>query len=186
MARRGRPRTKAGKRLDGRIGVLAQITEADKRARLAETSQVASQPHRRWARDPLDPRLATALGRFVIRHGLRSELFDAAGEWIATYRRWLAAKGVPDQLHAQTLGGGLGPSKATVDAWWRDIERVEARLREYGQGALLGVRHLCLDDCDLPLEAVADTIVGLRVVAVEMGRLPKGAHPFVNCERRAA
>jgi hypothetical protein len=186
MARRGRPRTKAGKRLDSRIGVLAQITEADKRARLAETSQVASQPHRRWARDPLDPRLATALGRFVIRHGLRSELFDAGDHYADLFARWAAAKGIPHPRRRHMVGGGVGPSDATVDAWWREIEGIENALRRYGK-AYVNVRHLCLDDEDLPPEAAADTITGLRVVAVQIGRLPERTNPFVSAlERRAA
>lgn len=186
MARRGRPRTKASNRLDAKIGVLAQIMEADRKQRLAETSVVMAQPHRAWARDPGDPRLASALGRFVVRHGLRSELFDAGSEWTATYRRWRAASTIPDPLHSQSIGTGLGPSEAIIASWWRDIERVEAALLCYGQDAYHGVRHLLLDDFDLPDGATADTITGLRVVAVELGRLPKGAHPFVSMGRMAA
>lgn len=167
--------------IDGKIGAtLAQIQSADRKARLAETAVVAYQPHRRGAPDPLDHRLASALGRFVIRHGLRSELFDAAEAWSAIYRAWRAAKGVPDPLHGSTLGAGDGPSDELVDTWWREIVRVERALKVHGLTAWLGVRHLCLDNSDVPDDAVADVIVGLRVVAVEMGMLPNGAHPFVN------
>jgi hypothetical protein len=182
MAKRGRPRKLIAREPNGRAQrpSLAQIKEAERKQRLAETAVVMAQPHRAWARDPGDPRLASALGRLVIRHRLRSELFDAGSEWTGIYRRWRAASAIPDPLHSQSLGGGLGPSDRLVASWWADIVRVENALRQYGQGAYLGVRHVLLDDADLPDEAIADAIVGLRVVAVEMGRLPKGAHPFVD------
>lgn len=182
MAKRGRPRKSGAREANGRRQrpTRAQIEAADKQARLAETAQVAQQPHRRSAPDPRDPRLSTALGRFVIRHGLRSELFEAGSEWSAIYRRWRAAKGVPDPLHSSDIGTGVGPSKAIVDKWWRDMERVEAALRPYGQGALLGARSLCMDDCDVTDAAAPDAIVGLRVIAVEMGWLAKSAHPFLG------
>lgn len=183
MARRGRPRKQGVRQPNGQLkrATLAQIVEADHKSRMAQTALVASQPHRAWAPDPLDPRLATALGRFCIRYKVRSELHDAGEEWASTFRRLMAAKGVPDPLHTSTLGtGGGGPSAATVEGWERDVERIEKALRPYGQGAWLGVRHLCLDNADLPDEAAADTIVGLRVLAITLGRLPAGAHPFVE------
>jgi hypothetical protein len=85
------------------------------------------------------------------------------------------------------VGGGLGPSDATVAAWWREIEGIEDALRVYGR-AYVNVRHLCLDEEDLPIEAAADTIAGLRALAVQIGRLPERAHPFVLAvdNRRAA
>jgi hypothetical protein len=188
MARRGRPRKQGLREANGRPqrSTLAQIVEADHKQRMAETAVVAAHPHRAWAPDPLDPRLATALGRFCIRYKVRSELYDAASEWASIYRSWRAAKGVPDPLHTGGMGTGAGPSPATVAGWWREIERVEKALRPYGQGAFVGVRHLCLDDSDVPDEAAADVIAGLRVVAVEMGRITKGAHPFVDARRMAA
>tara|TARA_R110000868_G_scaffold343178_1_gene604250 strand:+ start:81 stop:644 length:564 start_codon:yes stop_codon:yes gene_type:complete len=187
MARRGRPRTKAGNRLDAKIGVLAQIQDADKKTRLSETAQVKAQPHRAWAPDPDDPRLSCALGRFVIFYGLRSELFDAGDHYGLVFARWAAAKGIPHPTRHDMIGGGLGPSDATVAAWWREIEGIEDALRRYGL-AYIHVRHLCLEDEDLPAEAAADAITGLRAVAVEIGRLPEMAHPFVAPvhNRRAA
>lgn len=189
MAKRGRPRKGGYREKSGRLQrpSLAQLMAAEHKQRMAETAAVAAQPHRAWAPDPHDPRLATALGRFCIRHKLRSELFDAGKEWAETYRRLLAALGAPDPQHSSSLGsGGEGPSKATIDGWERKIESVEIGLRQYGQSAYLGVRHLCMDDAEIPPHEVADTIVGLRVLAVHFGRLPKGAHPFVNSHRAAA
>ena len=183
MARRGRPRKSGAREKNGRLQrpTLAQLMDADHRQRMAETAVVAAQPHRAWAPDPSSPWLASALGRFCIRYKVRSELYDAASEWTAIYRRWRAASTIPDPLHSSSLGSGLGPSEGTIAAWWRDIERVERALLEgYGQVVLLAVRHLCLDDEDLPHEAAAEALIGLRVVAVQMGRLPEGAHPFVE------
>lgn len=179
MTGRGRPRTKARNRLNAKIGVLAQIQTADKKSRLSETAQVCAQPHRAWAPDPLDPRLGSALGRFTIRQRLRSELYDAGDQYAALFARWAAAKGIPHPTRRHMVGGGLGPSDATVAAWWREIEAIEGALRLYGL-AYVNVRHLCLEDEDLPPEATADAITGLRAVAVVVGRLPERAHPFVS------
>lgn len=186
MAKRGRPRKAGARQPNGQLRrpTLAQLMEADHRQRMAETAVVAAQPHRAWAPDPHDPRLATALGRFCIRYRVRSELYDAGIEWTETYRRWRAASAIPDPLHSGALGNGQGAADATVLAWERCIERVEEALKPYGQGAWLGVRHLCLDDDDLPPDAAPDAIVGLRVLAVTLGRLPAGAHPFVDCVNR--
>jgi hypothetical protein len=191
MAKRGRPRKSGARQPNGQLRrpTLAQLQENEYQRRMSETAVVAAQPHRAWAKDPRDPKLATALGRFCVFYAVRSELYEAGVEWANTYRRLLAAKGCPDPLHQSTLGrGGDGPSDATVDAWERDVERVENALRPYGSGALVGVRHLCMDNADLPAEAAADAIVGLRVLAVTLGRLPKGAHPFARPveKRRAA
>jgi hypothetical protein len=188
MAKRGRPRKSGHRETSGRLQrpTLAQLKDADTAKRLRETDAVAMQPHRRWAPDPRDPRLESALGRFAIRNRLRAELIDAGREWGETYRRWCAAKGVPDALHARALGaGGAGPSAATVDAWDREILRIDARLREHGSIAYLAARSLCLDNADISSEATDDAIVGLRVVAEELGRLPRGAHPFVDSRAAA-
>jgi hypothetical protein len=183
MAKRGRPRKQTAREANGRAKrpTLAQLKDAESRQRLAETDFVANQPHRRGARNPRDPRIITAHGRFCDRYGLRDEIFLAAEKLAETYRRWRAAKGIPDPQHSSAMGsGGAGPSKSTVDGWWRDIERVEKELRLYGSGVYVSIRHLIQDGQDVPEEAAADTIVGLRVVAVRLGRLPAGSHPFVR------
>jgi hypothetical protein len=191
MAKRGRPRKQALREPNGRVKrpTLAQLKQAELSQRMAETDFVANQPHRRGARNPRDPRISTAHGRFCDRHRLREEIYQAAEQLAETYRRWRAAKGIPDPQHSSAMGsGGDGPSPSTVDGWWREIERVEAELRRYGSDAYVGVRHLLQDGQDVPDEASADTIVGLRVVAVQLGRLPAGAHPFASAveKRRAA
>jgi hypothetical protein len=189
MAKRGRPRKSGHREASGRLQrpTLAQLKNVEAAKRLRETDAVASQPHRRWAPDPRDPRLATALGRFCVRYKARTELYDAGVEWTETYRRLLAALGAPDPNHSSALGsGGDGPSKATIDGWERKIEGVERAVLKYGQSAYHGIRQLCMEDADVPGHEAADAILGLRVLAVTLGRLPSGAHPFVDSGRAAA
>ena len=154
------------------------LTEAE--VYRANMQQVASQPHRRDFRDPLSPRLDSALGRLCERLGLRSELFDAGRDYAELMRRWRAAKGCPDPVHTGAIGSGQGPSDATVNGWWRQIERIEAALRYQGTISYLAVRHLCLDGADISPEVERDAVAGLCIVAHELGRLPVGAHPFAR------
>jgi hypothetical protein len=180
MGKRGRPRKAGARYADGK---LKRPTREQMRAiegdRYRENmQQAANQPHRRWAANPLDQRLESALGRFCAFYGLRGELFDAGRAWGDVYRRWRAANCIPDPLHSSALGGGAGPSEATVAGWWRDIQRVETALRGHGSIAFLAARSLCLDDADISPEAKDDAIVALTVVAVEMGRLPRRGGPF--------
>lgn len=182
MAKRGRPRKQGVVReANGRPQrpSLAQIEAADKRARLVETAQAAGQPHRVGWPNPRDPKLASALGRFSIRHKLRDELYDAGIAYADLTRRWRAAWGVPDPTHSDSLGGGLGPSEATVARWWKDIEAIENALRRKSPTHYLAARHLCIDDGDLPDDARAVAIEALMVLAEETGRDVQD-HPFVG------
>jgi len=191
MAKRGRQR-KAGARYPSgelkRPTTLAQIEEAERKKRLAETAPVMAQPHRAWAgKQAGHPWLENALGRFIISRKLREELYHAGDHYALTFARWAAAKGIPHPKRRHMVGGGLGPSDATVAGWWREIEGMEGALRQYGR-AYINVRHLCLDDEDLGDSEAADTLAGLRALAVHLGRLPETAHPFVSAvdNRRAA
>lgn len=186
MSRVGRPR-KAGPRTKSgalRKPTLQQIKEAEAKEYRENMQTVANQPHRRNAPDPLDRRLSSALGRFCIAHGLRSELFDAGEEWGNLLRRWRAAKGVPDPMHTGGMGSGLGPSDDTVDGWERLIRRIEAALKALDSTETIWrlTRSICIDDED---PRPGDTrhvfvICGLRSVAGELGRLSRSAHPFVR------
>jgi len=180
MAKRGRPRKTGLRYADGKLRkpTLEQLKEASAAQYRENMAQAANQPHRRWARDPLDARLESALGRFCLANRVRGELYDAGRAFGDVYRRWRAAKGIRDPLHSSSLGGGDGPSAETVAGWWRTIERVEARLRPHGSIAYLAVRSLCLDDADISTEAADDAIEGLRIVAQEMLRVPVVSHPF--------
>jgi hypothetical protein len=182
MAKRGRPRKQGARYPSGglRRPTLAQIEEAERKKRLAETASVMAQPHRAWAgKQAGHPWLENALGRFVVGRKLREELYHAGDYYALTFARWAAAKGIPHPKRRHMVGGGVGPSAATVAAWWREIEGMEAALRQYGK-AYIHVRHLCLDGEDLPDEAASDALTGLRALAVHLGRLPERSHPFVD------
>lgn len=182
MARVGRPR-KAGPRTKSgalRKPTLQQIKEAEAKEYRENMQPVANQPHRRNAPDPLDRRLSSALGRFCIAHGLRSELFDAGEEWGNLLRRWRAAKGVPDPMHTGGMGSGLGPSDDTVDGWERLIRRIEKSLETAGRRVWLATRSLCIDDVEPYSSEAKWAIEGLQAVAGELGRLSRTAHPFVR------
>lgn len=166
-------------------GKLKQPSAKDRALKDAELyranmAQVASQPHRRDFADPISPRLECALGRFCERQRLRSELFDAGREYADLLRRWRVAKGCPDPVHTGGMGSGQGPSDAVVASWWKQIERIEAGLRRESFLPFLAVRHLAIDDRDIPATATAHAVEGLCIVAQELGRLPVGAHPFVR------
>jgi hypothetical protein len=141
---------------------------------------VGDQPHRRDLPDPLHHWGATALGRFCLRHRLRSELFHAGEKYEETWRRFITAKGVPDHKHHGGMGSGLGPSDETVNRWEAQIEGAEEALRRAQGRVYIAMRHLCLDDADLPATDHSDAIVGLRILAERLVGLPVSAHPFVN------
>jgi hypothetical protein len=187
MAKRGRPRKSGARYADGKLRkpTLEQLKEASAAQYRENMAQAAAQPHRRGARDPLSPKLADALGRFCEALRLRDELHDAGQEFGHIVRSWRAAKGVPESVRRDATGTGRGPSDETVDRWWREIERVEGKLREHGQITLLAARSLCVDDCDISPEVHEDAVVGLRVVARELGRWQDWQHPFVHSRAAA-
>jgi hypothetical protein len=181
-----RPRKYGPRDAAGRLKkpTLQQIKEAEAKKHRENMQTVANQPHRRGYSDPLDRRLTSALGRFCIGQRLRSELYDAGEEWAGVLRRWRAAKGVPDPLHTGGMGTGQGPSDKTVDDWERLIRRIENALHLEGKDVWLLTRNVCIEDQD-PYSCEVDVVVrGLRAVAVELGRLPATAHPFLT-ERAA-
>jgi hypothetical protein len=189
MAKRGRPRKSGHRETNGRLQrpTLEQMRAIETAQRLRETDVVAMQPHRRWAKNPRDERLESALGRFVLAHGLRSELLDAGLSWAKQFKRWCQIHGVRAPYPTTPRGGGgADPEDDEIDRVNRTIDAIDYELKGRGQIAYLGARSLCLDDADISTEATADAIAGLVVVAVHLGRLPRGAHPFVDSRRAAA
>jgi hypothetical protein len=179
MAKRGRPR-KAGERGSGgrlKKPTLEQIMDADKAKRRENKLFVASQPHRRYLPEPFSERAASALGRFCMVYQLREELYQAGMHYSELTRRWRGAWGCPDPIHSDSLGGGLGPSEAAVETWWRHIEGIEKALRAKSMRHYAAARHLCVDDGDLPEDVVGLAIEALQIVADQTGRSVAG-HPF--------
>jgi hypothetical protein len=190
MAKRGRPRKSGHRETNGRLQrpTLEQMRAIETAQRLRETDVVAMQPHRRWARNPRDPILESALGRFIEANRLRAELLHAGRSWARKFRVWCLIHGVRAPYPVTPGAGGGGPDMAPeeIDRINRTIDAIEARLKERGQIAYLGARSLCLDDADISTEVTADAIAGLVVVAVELGRLPAKDSPFVDSRRAAA
>jgi hypothetical protein len=142
--------------------------------------QVAIQPHRRAFRDPLDPRLENALGRFCVLHRLRGELYDAGNEWAEIRRSWNAAKGAPSEVRLGHGGSGAGPSDATVARWGRMLQDIDEALTDVNAATLWAVRRLCIDDVLPPREYERFLVPGLSIVAVTLGRVESNVHPFVR------
>lgn len=177
---KGRKRAAGQREANGRLKrpTVAQLKEIEAARYRENMRQVAAQPHRRSAPDPLDPRLENALGRFCVRLKLRPELYDAGQEWASIVRRWRAAKGCPEPMLRGPQGSGLGPSEATVAAWTRLVVEVERELSAHGQAVWFAARQVCIDDNDLALDQDEAGVLGLIEVAKALGRIARNAHPF--------
>lgn len=178
MAKAGRKRKVASREANGRIQrpSKAERDAARLRAEQGERSTVLAQPHRLGNYDQL---CASALGRHVLDHRLRRELYDAGEEYAATTRRWRAAKGVPEPF----ITGGSGNGAGTTD---EAVERLEVRLaamRKYiaaesGERALATLDRVALDDMAIP-SALGFLVTGaLMALAQHLGMASVGAHPY--------
>jgi hypothetical protein len=163
-----------------------QREERRRRKMIAEQTAVKSvvlaQPHRAWYHNPEEPMLESALGRLCARYRLNKVLFDAALEFMVLSYRVLRGSGCPVPF---TLGGGgggtgEGPSKATRDRWERDLFGLESELRRVARQdrALVAVRHLVMENEDLPVHQEAIAINGLMALARAMDK-DVGGHPFL-------
>ena len=177
---KGRKRMSGNREANGRVKrpTLAQLKQQEADRYRANMQQVAQQPHRRGARNPMDPRLENALGRFCVAHSLAGELYDAGQEWASICRRWRSAKGVPDPQHTGGMGSGMGPADDTVAAWGKIKLRVERELAAQGDAVWFATRQLCLDCNDLGADQDEAAKIGLHVVAQNLGRLSRSIHPF--------
>jgi len=158
---------------------IEQLKQMEAERYRENMQQAAQQPHRRGFRDPLDPRLESALGRFCAIRGLRGELYDAGHEWADMRRSWNQAKGVPSQIK---LGGGTGagPSDATVARWGRILNDIDEALYDANAATLWAVRRLCIDNVAPSREFEPYAIRGLTIVAETLGRVESNVHPFVR------
>lgn len=178
------------KRKPGRrhpCGKLIQPTaqeraEIAKRQGMVELQTVMNQPHRRDAADPRDEWLETELGRFCRRHRLREEIKKGAEEWADISRLFRAAWGAPMPERLGSIGvTGEGPSWATVEAWRGQLQNIEDKL--YGDTGRNKARYSAT--YNLVFRGLAPTrelepyaLDGLRVVAIELGRMSKRDAPF--------
>ena len=172
---------KTGKReANGRLQrpTLAQLKNIEAERYRENMQQVASQPHRVGFRDPMDPRLESALGRFCVIHGLRRELYQAGLDWAEMRRSWNSAKGVPDSEHHGGMGTGQGPSPETVERWKRRLFDIDEALYDHNAATMWATRRLCIDGWTPTGDFVPFVVKGLAVVALTLGAIDAKEHPF--------
>lgn len=170
------PRREANGRL--KRPTLAQIKAAEREREDVEKATVLAQPHRLG---DMDQKLESALGRFVVRNRLRSELYVAGTRLFVLVWSWRAAVGAPMPLHIprESLLVSDGPGKDKV--WQRKINGCQRAIaRVCGPGAWRPVSNLCVHDWPA-LDADKDIIVqGLSALAVEFGLVDsRGFVPFL-------
>lgn len=169
--RSGRPR-KTGERYPSgqlkRPNTVQQIAEAERARADQEKIAVLSQPHRRGEQSQL---AGSALGRFILKHKLRSECYDSAEQWAIIKRKWLSAMGarLPEKIH----GTGADIPLELVNSWRdQDYEAQQAMLRYGGPDGLLSVTWMAFDDFEFA--PGADAVLAkkaLLALAVYFGQL---------------
>jgi hypothetical protein len=170
---RGRPRKKDAERYPSgqlkRPTTIEQMAAAEKAREEAEMVTVLRQPHRiAFGRSQM---AECALGRFVLKHRLRSELFQAGDAWANTKRKWLSVKGAP--LPDKPGGTGADVPSEIVDKWAAEaLEGEQAMMRAGGPGGLLSVVWMAFDGFDFaPGADVGHAMAALMALAVATGRL---------------
>lgn len=166
------------KRKPGHREPNGRIRRMDDRARDAfnvEKLTVLSQPHRRGERE--DQKQASPLGRFVIRHKLREELYDAGNEYGGMVRCFYAAKlpagairGIP-QLPGDDRGSGNGvsPEKA---AWLeKELHRLEAPLKTLSRRGFSALRMLAVHEREIMAGSERMAAEVLYMLAVMLKRV---------------
>jgi hypothetical protein len=161
----GRPKRPTVKQMEEQIRLRGDV----------EKLVVLMQPHRGG---DSDQRRASALGRFVMDHKLRPELYDAGNEYAGLVRRLWAAKGVPSDQRGAAGSMGLGPSDATVRGWEKREEALRTALMRLSSQTFLNIRRITVEEREVKPEFNTEVIAGLMTLAVEMGRLRASEHPY--------
>jgi hypothetical protein len=184
--RAGRPR-KFGERYPSgqlkRPNAVQQIAEAERTRADQEKIVVLAQPHRRGEQSQL---AGSALGRFILKHKMRSECYDAAEQWAIVKRKWLSAMGarLPEKIH----GTGADIPMELVNSWRdQDYDAQQAMLRYGGPDGLLSVTWMAFDNFDFA--PGADPVLAQRALlalAVFMGQIsPQALAAFEPLARRS-
>jgi hypothetical protein len=125
----GRRRKNGAREANGR---LKRLKAAERKALIGERAVVLAQPHRRHLNGEALSQLAESpLGQFILKHGLRRELYDAGLEFGSISRRCLRARGTcAGIIEAYT---GTGKEMSTAAAVWlkKELERLEKPLRRF-------------------------------------------------------
>jgi hypothetical protein len=180
MSRKGRPRVAGVKREpNGRAKrpTLEQIAVAEQAARLAEVSFVLGQPHRRFAKNPREEMLVTALGRYADRVGLSKELLEAGIEYAELWRKSFVRQDIEGVYRDPSNGPLGGAPTADDEARYAETTRRVVAARVSLEHAALrrdpigfaAARHLVIDDQDIPPKMWDDARRGLYVIGIELG-----------------
>ena len=152
---------------------------------------VREQPHRRGNMDQL---CGDALGRFILRHGLRRELYDAANQFGTLIRRYYHVIGAAlpvtrTQNWAEAISRGvvvpafpegvLGNPQESIVLRSR-LGAIERDLRKVSAEGLSGVWYLVMADIERP-EAAVQMVRVLERLAVLMKLLRPELSPFLPC-----
>jgi hypothetical protein len=158
-------------------GKIKQPTKAEREAaekarEQAEKATVLAQPHRRG---DTDQRCESALGSFVIRNKLRSELYDAGQAYADLVRRWrLVIGGVRIEGHKSLGADQHEVTRELADKLTKRVDEADNVLRRCR--AYPWVRHIVVDYPTkdiraLPREAQPVITAGLFELAVHFGLL---------------
>ncbi len=178
MSRAGRKRKTGQREPNGRLQRPSkEEREAARLCREAgERATVLAQPHRRGNYDQL---CASALGRFVLNHKMRRELFEAGEEYAGTVRRWRAAKGIPEPFLNSARGNGVGPSDEAVERLEQRVTAMRSCVaRESGVQALKWLDVVVLDDAEIPGAVGCHAVGSLTALAEHLGMIKAGSHPY--------
>jgi hypothetical protein len=175
MGTPGRKRKPGHREPDGR---LRRIADHERDAFNVEKLTVLSQPHRRGERE--DQKQESPLGRFVIRHKLREELYDAGNEYAGMVRCFYAArlpadalKDVP-QLPGDDRGSGNGVSPEKAVWLEKELYRLETPLKACSRRGFSALRMLAVHEREIGVNSEGMAAKVLYLLAVMLKRV--GGH----------
>jgi hypothetical protein len=166
------------KRKPGHREPNGRIRRMDDHARDAlnvEKLTVLAQPHRRGERE--DQKQASPLGRFVMRHKLREELYDAGNEYAGMVRCFYAARlpagaltGIP-QLPGDDRGSGNGVSPQKAAWLGKELSRLETPLKAFSRRGFSALRMLAVHEREIGVNSEGITAKVLYLLAVMLKRV---------------
>lgn len=179
MARAGRKRKAGLREPSGKIRrpSLQALADLERSKRMTEMATVLAQPHRKG-----DTRqeCATALGRLWI--SLKTDdpsllhAGEAYGRLVRRYRRAWGLK--TENMPREPMADEPEPTTmAEVEKWRAQIDHIEFRMMGTSFEVLSATRRVAIDGVDLVGKSRNDALIGLRIIAVAWGMVPKD-HPF--------
>jgi hypothetical protein len=140
-----------------------------------EKLTVLAQPHRRGERE--DQKQESPLGRFVMRHRLRTELYDAGIEYAGMVRCYYAAKlpagamrGIP-QLPGDDRGSGNGVSPEKAIWLEKELRQLEGPLKSLSRRGFSALRMLAVHEREIMVSSERMAAEVLYLLAVMLKRV---------------